>query len=55
MGNSGRELRCRAASAVVVLTVSVVDAASPEGVTVAGEKLQVAPDGRPEQLKTQRS
>jgi hypothetical protein len=49
-GNSGRELRCRAASAVVVLIVSVVVAAAPEGVTIAGEKLHAAPDGNPEQV-----
>jgi hypothetical protein len=30
--------------------VSVVVAAVPAGVTVAGEKLQDAPEGRPEQL-----
>ena len=34
------------------VTVSVeVAGAAPTGVTVAGEKLQVAPVGRPEQLK----
>lgn len=35
----------------LVLTVSVVLAASLEGVTLAGEKLQLAPAGSPEQLK----
>ena len=34
----------------VVVTVSVVEAAPPEGVTVAGAKLHVAPEGSPEQL-----
>jgi hypothetical protein len=38
----------RAALAVVaVLTVSVVEAAAPNGVTVAGEKLHDAPEGSP--------
>jgi hypothetical protein len=32
-----------------VLTANVVEAAAPEGVTVAGEKLHAAPDGNPEQ------
>jgi hypothetical protein len=49
IGISGRGLPCRAASAVVVLTVSVVEVV-PGGVTVAGEKLHVAPGGKPEQL-----
>jgi hypothetical protein len=33
-----------------VLTVSIVEAAAPDGVTVAGEKLHEAPVGSPEQL-----
>jgi hypothetical protein len=33
-----------------VVTVSVVEAAEPDGVTVAGEKLHDAPEGNPEQL-----
>jgi len=49
-GNSGRELRWTALEAgVVVETVSVVEAAAPEGVTVVGEKLHEAPVGSPEQ------
>ena len=47
-GKSGTELRRRAA-VVGVVTVSTVDVA-PGGVTVAGEKLHVAPVGKPEQL-----
>jgi hypothetical protein len=31
--------------------VSVLEAAPPDSVTVAGEKPQVAPEGNPEQLK----
>jgi len=50
-GNSGRELRWRAAVVVAdVVTLSVVEAAPPEGVTVAGEKAHDAPEGSPEQL-----
>lgn len=49
-GNSGVEFRCRAADVVVVVTVSVVDAGAPDGVTVAGAKLHDAPAGRPVQL-----
>lgn len=37
--------------APVVVIVIVVEAADPLGVTEAGEKLQVASDGRPEQAK----
>lgn len=49
-GRNGRGLLCIADVAVEVATVSVVDAAAvPAGVTVAGEKLHDAPDGRPEQ------
>jgi len=49
-GNSGLELRCNAAvAAVVVIVRIVVEAAMPEGVTVGGEKLHVAPVGSPEQ------
>ena len=49
-GNSGRELWSSAAVVADVLTVSVVVAAPPEGVTVCGLKLHVAPEGSPEQL-----
>ena len=35
---------------VEVVTVRVVEAATPEGLTVAGEKMQAAPEGKPEQL-----
>ncbi len=50
-GNNGCPPWRRAALAVVaVVTVSVVEAAAPEGVTVAGEKLHDAPEGSPEQL-----
>ena len=49
-GNSGLELRWTAAVSPLVLTVSVeVEAAVPEGVTEAGEKLHDAPAGKPEQ------
>ena len=34
----------------MVVTVSVVDAGAPDGVTVAGAKLHDAPAGRPVQL-----
>jgi len=37
-------------AAAVFETVSVVVAAAPDGVTVVGEKLHEAPDGKPEQL-----
>jgi hypothetical protein len=50
-GNSGRVLALTAASALVVVTVTVVEAAAPEGVTVAGEKLHEDPVGKPEQAK----
>jgi hypothetical protein len=33
-----------------VVTVSIVEAAAPEGVTLAGAKLHDAPEGSPEQL-----
>ena len=47
MGWVGRR---SAAIEAEVVTVSVVVAAAPEGVTVAGEKEHDAPDGSPEQL-----
>jgi hypothetical protein len=50
-GNSGLELRCRAAVVATVFTVSTVETGEPDGVTVAGEKLHDAPAGSPEQLK----
>jgi hypothetical protein len=43
-------LRWRAASVVEVVTVRVVEATPPDGITVAGEKLHDAPEGNPEQL-----
>lgn len=49
-GKRGLELGRTAALVAVVVTVSVVEAAAPDGVTVAGEKLQVAPVGSPEQV-----
>jgi hypothetical protein len=49
-GNNGCPPWGRAALAVVVVTVSVVEAAAPEGVTLAGAKLHDAPEGSPEQL-----
>jgi hypothetical protein len=51
IGRSGPAWRRKAAIDAEVVTVSVVDAAPPEGVTVCGKKLHVAPEGRPEQLK----
>jgi hypothetical protein len=43
---------CNAAVVAAIDTVSVVEAAAPAGVTVAGEKLHVAVEGNPEvQLK----
>jgi hypothetical protein len=49
--NSWREFwRTTLEAAAVVETVSVVEAAAPDGVTVVGEKLHEAPDGSPEQL-----
>jgi hypothetical protein len=48
-GNSWRWLRARAGVVEEVATVSVVEAAAPDGVTVAGEKLHDAPAGKPEQ------
>jgi hypothetical protein len=35
---------------VLALRVSIVEAAAPDGVTAAGEKLHVVPTGNPEQL-----
>lgn len=50
-GNSGLELWRRAADDAEVVTVSVVEAAPPDGVTEPGKKLHDAPDGNPEQAK----
>ena len=51
-GNSGLEFWRRALTDDGAETVSVeVAAVVPDGVTVAGEKLQDAPEGNPEQLK----
>ena len=50
IGNSGLRGRRKAAIEAEVVTVSVVETAAPEGVTVAGEKLHDAPEGSPEQL-----
>lgn len=49
-GTNGLGLRCSAAIEAEVVTVSVVEEAAPEGVTVAGEKEQEAPKGSPEQV-----
>jgi len=35
---------------VLALIVNVMDAADPEGVTAAGEKMHVVPESNPEQL-----
>ena len=43
-------MRRTAASALVVVTETVVEAAAPDGVTVAGEKLHEDPVGKPEQV-----
>jgi hypothetical protein len=50
LDENGIALRCNAAADVVVAMVSAVETAPRVGVTVAGEKLQVTPEGRPEQL-----
>jgi hypothetical protein len=51
-GKPGREFSCRTLAEAGVLTVrDVVTAIVPDGVTLAGEKLQDAPEGNPEQLK----
>jgi hypothetical protein len=47
---NGLKRRSRAALAAEVATVTVVEAAAPDGVTVAGAKLQDAPDGSPEHV-----
>ena len=47
-GKSGLLFRWSAADAAAVVTVSAVDAGAPDGVTVAGKKLHVAPAGSPE-------
>ena len=49
-GKNGLGLRRRVDDVVEVEIVSVVEAAAPIGVTVAGEKPHVAPVGNPEQL-----
>jgi hypothetical protein len=51
-GNHGGPLLWRRAAlaVVAVLTVSVVEAVAPDGVTLAGVKLHDAPEGSPEQL-----
>ena len=49
-GNQGVRLRCKAAVDVDVVIVRAVEAARPAGVTVAGEKLHDAPEGKPAQL-----
>jgi hypothetical protein len=50
-GNSGLELRRRAAVVAEVFTVSVVETGTRSSVlTLAGEKLHDAPEGSPEQL-----
>jgi len=51
-GKPGREFWFRMLAEAVALTVrDVVTAAVPDAVTLAGEKLQDAPEGNPEQLK----
>jgi hypothetical protein len=50
MGNRGPPGRWAVAIEAVVVTVSVVEATPPDGVTVVGRKLHDAPEGRPEQL-----
>ena len=50
-GNSGAGPVGRAAVAEGAVIVTVVETGPLEGVTVAGEKLQDAPVGKPEQLK----
>jgi hypothetical protein len=49
-GNHGLELRCKAEAVAEVLTVRVVEAVAPEGVTVGGAKLHDTPEGKPVQL-----
>jgi hypothetical protein len=48
-GKNGLDFWRRDADAAVVVTVSVVEVAEPEGVTVVGEKLHAAPAGNPVQ------
>jgi hypothetical protein len=48
--NRELELRRNAAVVAAVVTVSVVEVAAPDGVTVAGAKLHNVPEGNPEQL-----
>ncbi len=49
-GNHGLALRREAKVGIEVVTVRVVEATVPEGVTVAGEKLHDAPEGNPVQM-----
>ena len=49
-GKKGLWSRWRAAVVGAVVTVSVVEAAPPEGIKVDGEKLHDTPAGNPEQL-----
>jgi hypothetical protein len=49
-GSNGRDSRWSVAELAIVFTVSVVDVV-PGGITVNGEKLHEAPEGKPEQLK----
>jgi hypothetical protein len=50
-GNKGLVWWRIAAVVMEVLTVSVVEAMPPDGVSVVGEKLHVAPEGKPEHVK----
>ena len=50
LGNNGLWWRWRAAIVAALVTVSVVEAAPSEGITLAGEKLHDTPAGNPEQL-----
>lgn len=49
-GNIGVVSRRNAAVVIEVFIVRVVEAVSPDGVIVPGEKLHDAPEGKPEQL-----
>jgi hypothetical protein len=51
IGNSGPAGRRIAAIDTLVVTFSVVEATPADGVTVCGEKMHVAPEGNPAQLK----
>jgi len=46
---NGSALRGNAAADALAVMVNAVETGAPEGVTVAGEKLQVTPEGKPEQ------